>query len=87
MSPQELIINKSVITWELDDTAGTSTILNGKYIEKGIIEIENKLWVKQGISVFSRVFQINSKIRFSSYTYPLSRPHKLSRSGAMLQRN
>ena len=86
MSPQELIINKSVITWELDDTAGTSTILNGKYIEKGIIEIENKLWVKQGISVFSRVFQINI-IRYSSYTYPLSRPHKLSRSGAMLQRN
>ena len=59
MSPQELIINKSIITWELDDKAGTSTILNGTYIEKGIIEIENKLWVKQGISVFSRVFQIS----------------------------
>lgn len=52
MSPQVLIINKSIITWELNDEAGTSTILNGTYIEEGIIEIEDKLWVKQGTSVF-----------------------------------
>lgn len=62
MSPQVLIINKSIITWELDDKAGTSTILNGTYIEKGIIEIEDKLWVKQGISVFPRVVHINRNL-------------------------
>ena len=53
--PQILGINNSTITWEIDDNNGNLTVLNGDYIGRDLIQIENSFWVKKGTSSFKSI--------------------------------
>ena len=53
--PQILGINNSTITWKIDDNNGNLTVLNGDYIGRDLIQIENSFWVKKGICGFKSI--------------------------------